>query len=309
MKSSTHVLLAASLVALGLRLARALAQKKYDPGASDSEIKIGNTNPYSGPASAYGTIGKSIAAYFKMVNEQGGINGRKVNFISYDDGYSPPKTVEMARKLVEQDEVLFVFQTLGTPSNTAIHKYMNMKKVPQMHVATGATKWNDPKNNPWTMGWQPNYQAEAKIYAQHILKTKPERQDRRALPERRLRQGLPEGLPRRPGRQEGHDRQGGVLRGERPDGRLADRAAAGLRRRRVLQHHHAEVRRAGDPQGLRHRLEAGAVPEQRLDRHRLGAHAGGPGQVGRPDHRWPTSRSRTTSSWRTTRRSCSGASS
>src|SRR5687767_10147143 len=150
------------------------AQKKYDPGASDTEIKIGNTNPYSGPASAYGAIGKSIAAYFKMVNEQGGINGRKVNFISYDDGYSPPRTVEMARKLVEQDEVLFVFQTLGTPSNTAIHKYMNMKKVPQMHVATGATKWNDPKNSPWTMGWQPNYQSEAKAYAQHILKTKPD---------------------------------------------------------------------------------------------------------------------------------------
>jgi branched-chain amino acid transport system substrate-binding protein len=152
----------------------AVAQKKYDPGASDTEIRIGNTNPYSGPASAYGTIGKSIAAYFKMVNDQGGINGRKVNFITYDDGYSPPRTVEMARKLVEQDQVLFVFQTLGTPSNTAIHKYMNMKKVPQMHVATGATKWNDPKGNPWTMGWQPNYQAEAKIYAQHILNTKPD---------------------------------------------------------------------------------------------------------------------------------------
>jgi branched-chain amino acid transport system substrate-binding protein len=160
------------LVAAGLAFP-ALAQKKYDAGASDKEIKIGNTNPYSGPASAYGTIGKSIAAYFKMVNDQGGINGRKVTFISYDDGYSPPRTVEMARKLVEQDEVLFVFQTLGTPSNTAIHKYMNMKKVPQMHVATGATKWNDPKGSPWTMGWQPNYQSEARIYAQHILKTKP----------------------------------------------------------------------------------------------------------------------------------------
>ena len=161
-------------LAIGLALALpATAQKKYDPGASDAEIKIGNTNPYSGPASAYGTIGKAIAAYFKMVNEQGGINGRKVNFITYDDGYSPPRTVEMARKLVEQDEVLFVFQTLGTPSNTAIHKYMNMKKVPQMHVATGATKWNDPKNHPWTMGWQPNYQSEAAAYAAHILKTKP----------------------------------------------------------------------------------------------------------------------------------------
>src|SRR3954469_15445348 len=166
--------LSVPLLALALAVPSAYAQKKYDPGASDSEIRIGNTNPYSGPASAYGTIGKSIAAYFKMVNEQGGINKRKVNFVSYDDGYSPPKTVEMVRKLVEQDEVLFVFQTLGTPSNTAIHKYMNMKKVPQMHVATGASKGNDPKGNPWTMGWQPSYQAEAKIYAQHILKTRPD---------------------------------------------------------------------------------------------------------------------------------------
>jgi branched-chain amino acid transport system substrate-binding protein len=160
-------------IALALAVPTAFGQKKYDPGASDTEIKVGNTNPYSGPASAYGTIGKTIGAYFKMVNEQGGINGRKVNWISYDDGYSPPKTVEMARKLVEQDQVLFLFQTLGTPSNTAIHKYMNMKKVPQLHVATGATKWDDPKNFPWTMGWQPNYQTEGRIYAQYILKEKP----------------------------------------------------------------------------------------------------------------------------------------
>jgi branched-chain amino acid transport system substrate-binding protein len=151
----------------------ALAQKKYDPGATDSEIRIGNTNPYSGPASAYGTIGKSIAAYFKMVNDQGGINGRKINFVSYDDSYSPPKTVEMARKLVEQDQVLFLFQTLGTPSNTAIHKYMNNLKVPQLNVATGASKWNDPKNFKWTMGWQPNYHTEGMIYAKHIMTTKP----------------------------------------------------------------------------------------------------------------------------------------
>src|SRR2546426_4231414 len=162
-----------TLAALALATPLAFAQKKYDQGASDTEIRIGNTNPYSGPASAYGTIGKSIAAYFRMVNDQGGINGRKVNFISYDDGYSPPKTVEMVRKLVEQDNVLFVFQTLGTPSNTAIHKYMNMKKVPQLFVATGATKWNDPKNFPWTMGWQPNYQTEGQVYARHILQTKP----------------------------------------------------------------------------------------------------------------------------------------
>ena len=140
----------------------ALAQKKYDQGASDTEIKIGNTNPYSGPASAYGTIGKTIEAYFKKVNAEGGINGRKINFISYDDGYSPPKAVEQVRKLVESDEVLLVFQPLGTPSNTAIQKYMNSKKVPQLFVATGATKWGDPKNFPWTMGWQPNYQSEGR---------------------------------------------------------------------------------------------------------------------------------------------------
>jgi branched-chain amino acid transport system substrate-binding protein len=163
-----------TLLVLALAAPVVQAQKKYDPGASDTEIRIGNTNPYSGPASAYGTIGKAIAAYFKMVNDQGGINGRKINFISYDDGYSPPKTVEMVRKLVEQDQVLFVFQTLGTPSNTAIQKYMNTRKVPQLHVATGATKWNDPKNNPWTMGWQPNYQTEAQVYARHILQTKPD---------------------------------------------------------------------------------------------------------------------------------------
>ena len=153
--------------------APAVAQKKYDAGASDKEIKVGNTNPYSGPASAYGVIGKSIAAYIKMTNEKGGVNGRQINWISYDDGYSPPKTVEMARKLVEQDQVLFLYQTLGTPSNTAIHKYMNTMKVPQLHVATGASKWNDPKNFFWTMGWQPNYQDEAKVYAKHILQTKP----------------------------------------------------------------------------------------------------------------------------------------
>ena len=153
--------------------APAAAQKKYDAGANDKEIKIGNTNPYSGPASAYGQIGKAIAAYFKMVNDQGGVNGRKINFVSYDDSYSPPKTVEMARKLVEQDQVLFLFQTLGTPSNTAIHKYMNNMKVPQLYVATGASKWNDPKNFHWTMGWQPNYHTEGMIYAKHIMATRP----------------------------------------------------------------------------------------------------------------------------------------
>ncbi|HXW27713.1 MAG TPA: ABC transporter substrate-binding protein, partial [Xanthobacteraceae bacterium] len=152
----------------------AVAEKKYDPGASDSEIKIGNTNPYSGPASSYGTIGKAIAAYFTKVNAEGGINGRKITFISYDDGYSPPKTVEQARKLVESDEVLFLFQTLGTPPNTAIQKYMNAKKVPQLFVATGATKWGDYQNFPWTMGLQPTYQAEGHIYAKYLLEHHPQ---------------------------------------------------------------------------------------------------------------------------------------
>ena len=163
----------AALLAAALASPAALAQKKYDPGASDKEVLVGHINPYSGPASAYGTIGRVIAAYFKKVNEEGGVNGRQINMITYDDGYSPPKTVEMARKLVEQDKVLLIFQPLGTPPNSAIHKYMNAKKVPQLFVATGATKWNDPKAFPWTMGWQPNYQTEGRVYAQHILKTKP----------------------------------------------------------------------------------------------------------------------------------------
>jgi branched-chain amino acid transport system substrate-binding protein len=164
---------AASAVALA-STGSALAQKKYDTGASDTEIKIGNIMPYSGPASAYGVIGKTEAAYFNKINAEGGINGRKINFITYDDGYSPPKAVEQARKLVESDEVLLVFNPLGTPSNTAIQKYMNSKKVPQLFVATGATKWNEPKDFPWTMGWQPSYQSEARIYAKYLIKEKPD---------------------------------------------------------------------------------------------------------------------------------------
>ncbi len=163
----------AALAIAALTSSGALAQKKYDTGATDTEIKIGNIMPYSGPASAYGVIGKTEAAYFNKINAEGGINGRKINFISYDDGYSPPKTVEQARKLVESDEVLFIFNSLGTPPNSAIQKYMNTKKVPQLFVATGATKWNDPKDFPWTMGWQPNYQSESRIYAKYILKNVP----------------------------------------------------------------------------------------------------------------------------------------
>jgi branched-chain amino acid transport system substrate-binding protein len=147
----------------------ALAKGKYDFGASDTEIKIGHTNPYSGPASAYGVIGKAIEAYWKAVNDQGGINGRKINFISRDDGYSPPKMVEVVRQLVEQEKVLCLFNTLGTPTNTAIHKYMNARKVPHLFLATGASKWGKPKEFPWTMGWQPDYHTEGVIFARHIL--------------------------------------------------------------------------------------------------------------------------------------------
>ncbi len=162
-----------AVIAFAVMSGSALAQKKYDTGATDTEIKLGNIMPYSGPASAYGVIGKIEDAYFKMINEQGGINGRKIKFISYDDAYSPPKAVEQARKLVESDEVLFLFGPLGTPSNSAIQKYLNSKKVPQLFVATGATKFGDYKDFPWTMGWQPAYQSEGRIYATYLLKEKP----------------------------------------------------------------------------------------------------------------------------------------
>ena len=152
----------------------ARAARKYGPGASDSEIRIGNTGPYSGPLSNASPIPISMSAYFKMINDQGGINGRKITWISYDDAYSPPKTVEMTRKLVEQDEVLFIAGAVGTPTNSAVWHYMNQKKVPQLFVSTGATKWNDPKGHPWTMGFFVSYQAEGRIYAAYILKNKPD---------------------------------------------------------------------------------------------------------------------------------------
>jgi branched-chain amino acid transport system substrate-binding protein len=165
-----------ALIVLGLSVTAdpASAEKKYDPGASDSEIKIGNIMPYSGPLSAYALIGRTQAAFFTKVNAEGGVNGRRISFISYDDAFSPPKTVEQARKLVESDEVLLIFQSLGTPTNNAIQKYMNQKKVPQLFVATGATKFGDPKNFPWTMGWQPTYQTEGRIYARFLLQNHPD---------------------------------------------------------------------------------------------------------------------------------------
>jgi branched-chain amino acid transport system substrate-binding protein len=163
-----------SAVSLGFASVLAFAAGQYGPGASDSEIKIGNTSPYSGPVSALGALGKAEAAYFAMINDQGGINGRKINLLTRDDGYSPPKTVEQTRKLVEEDQVLLIFGTVGTPPNTAIWDYLNDHKVPQLFIATSAEKWNDPKHHPWTMAWSPAYQAEARIYGRYILKNLPD---------------------------------------------------------------------------------------------------------------------------------------
>src|SRR5580700_3672683 len=173
MRNSVFHLVTATVPALALSASSAHAQKKYDTGARDTEIKIGQTVPCSGPAAAYATIGKTQAAYIRMVNEQGGINGRKINFIQYDDAYSPPKAVEQVRKLVESDEVLLTFQVLGTPVNAAVQKYLNSKKVPQLYASTGASRFTDPKNFPWTMGFNPNYFVEGRIYGQYILKTYP----------------------------------------------------------------------------------------------------------------------------------------
>src|SRR6202158_3641748 len=171
--TSRLAIASAAFVILAASSSGALAQKKYDTGATDTEIKIGNIMPYSGPASAYGVIGKTEEAYFRKINAEGGINGRKINFISYDDAYSPPKTVEQTRKLVESDEVLFVFNALGTATNSAVQKYLNAKKVPQLFVSSGAAKWNDPGNFPWTMGFTPSYQNEGRTYAKYLLKEKP----------------------------------------------------------------------------------------------------------------------------------------
>jgi branched-chain amino acid transport system substrate-binding protein len=173
MRNGILHLATATALTLALSVSAANAQKKYDPGASDTEIKVGQTMPFSGPASAYSSIGKTQAAYFKMINDQGGVNGRKINLIQYDDAYSPPKAVEQIRKLVESDEVLLTFQIIGTPVNAAVQKYLNSKKVPQLFAATGASRFTDPKNFPWTMGFNPNYFVEGRIYGQYILKEHP----------------------------------------------------------------------------------------------------------------------------------------
>jgi branched-chain amino acid transport system substrate-binding protein len=177
LRTTVHPRFAATAMSWALTLmlcSAAFAQKKYDVGATDTEIKLGNIVAYSGPVSSLGVIARTEAAYFKKINDEGGINGRKINFISYDDAYSPPKSVEQARKLVESDEVLLIFNPVGTPSNIAIQKYLNARKVPQLFVGTGAARWNDPAEFPWTMGWQPNYQSEGRIYAKYLLREKPD---------------------------------------------------------------------------------------------------------------------------------------
>ena len=227
-----------------------------------------------------------------MVNDKGGINGRKVNFITYDDGYAPPKTVEMVRKLVEEDKVLFVFQTLGTPPNTAIHKYMNGKKVPQLFVATGASKWGNPKEFPWTMGWQPDYVTEAAIYAKHILANVKDAKIGVLMQNDDYGKDYFNGFKAGPRQGRRQDRAGRDLRGGRSDGRQPDDPAQELRRQRVLQHHHAEVRGAGDQEGRRDRLEAGALPQQRVGLGRLGHEAGRLRERRRASSRRTTSRTR-----------------
>ena len=241
------------------------AQKKYDPGATDTEIKIGNIMPYSGPASAYATIGKTEAAYFNKLNSEGGINGRKINFISYDDGYSPPKTVEQARKLVEADEVLLIFNPLGTPGNTAIQKYMNAKKVPQIFVSSGAAKWNDPKNFPWTIGWQPNYQTEARIYAAYILKNYPGKTIGVLYQNDDFGKdyviGLRDGLGDQANKLIVME---SLLRDLLADGRFPGRSDQERQSGHFHQHLDAEIRGAGDQENRRVEMDSGPLPHQRV---------------------------------------------
>ena len=251
------------------------AQKKYDPGATDTEIKIGNIMPYSGPASAYATIGKTEAAYFNKINAEGGINGRKINFMSYDDGYSPPKTVEQARKLVESDEVLLIFNPLGTPGNSAIQKYMNAKKVPQIFVSSGAAKWNDPKNFPWTMGWQPSYQVEARIYAAYILKNYPGKTIGVLYQNDDFGKdyitGLREGLGEQAGKL---ILVGDLLRNVLADGGLAGGPDQGRQPGHLRQHFDAEICSASDQEDRRTGLASRAVPDQRVGLDRRSDEAG-----------------------------------
>ena len=278
MQKRRLITLAAIATAAAITATAANAQKKYDPGASDTEIKIGNIMPYSGPASAYGVIGKAEAAYFNKINAEGGINGRKINFISYDDAFSPPKAVEQARKLVESDEVLLVFQPLGTQSNSATQKYMNTKKVPQLFVATGATKWGDPKNFPWTMGWQPNYQSEGRIYAAYILKNYPNGKIAA------LWQNDDAGKDQMKGLRDGLGDKAGMIIADKSyevSDPTVDSQIVALKdfgRRHFRDVGGAKGRGAGDPKGRRTRLEAGVFSRQRIDLGCNGSQAGRPRQ-------------------------------
>ena len=252
----------------------AFAQKKYDDGATDTEIKIGHTSPYSGPASSYGQIGKTIEAYWKSVNEAGGINGRKIKFITLDDGYSPPKMVELVRQLVEQDKVLCTFKHARHADQHGDPQYMNQKKVPMLYVATGASKWGKPKEFPWTMGFQPDYHTEGVIYAKHILANVKDAKIGVLMQNDDYGKDYLEGFKEGLGKEAGKIVKHVTYEVTDPDGRQPDHPAQGFRRQRLLQHRHAQGRRPGDPQGGRHRLEAGAVPQQRVGLGRLGHEAG-----------------------------------
>ncbi len=251
MAQTRGILLASLMLGLSMSMDPAAAQKKYDPGATDSEIKIGNIMPYSGPLSAYALIGRTEAAFFTKINAEGGINGRKIKFITYDDAFSPPKTVEQARKLVESDEVLLIFQSLGTPTNNAIRPYMNMKKVPQLFVATGATHFGEGKSFPWTMGWQPTYQTEGRIYAKYILQNLPQGKIGILYQNDDSGRDYVEGTQRRPWRRgsEAHDCGRNPLRSLGADCQLADCYAQNHGRRHFFQRELPEIRRTGDQEG------------------------------------------------------------
>ena len=244
---------------------------EYSPGASDTEIKIGNTMPYSGPASGYSAIGKSLSAYFAIINDQGGINGRKINFISRDDAYSPPKTVEVVRKLVEEDQVLMVFQSLGTPPNLAIRGYLNDNKIPQLFVGSGADQWNDPKHYPWTMGWQPSYGTEARIFARYVLENLPDAKIAVLYQNDDFGKDYVNGMRSGLG-----DKAGKMIVATQsyettdPTVELAGLGVAGKRRRCVADRSHSQIHHARDPQGLRYRLAPDAVCQFGLYIRRIG---------------------------------------
>ena len=242
---------ALALLALGLAATPALSQKKYGPGVTDKEIKIGTTTPFSGPASAYSAGAVSATAWFQKINDEGGVNGRKINYIALDDAYSPPKTVEQIRKLIESEEVLFLVNPVGTATNNAVVKYINQKQVPHLFIGTGATMFNDPEQFPWTMSWTPHYASEGEIYAKYILQIEARCEDRHHLAERRSRARLHPRLQARARRQgRDHDRLGADLQHHRSHGRLADRFAEVGRRRCAGDLRGAEILGAGDPQGL-----------------------------------------------------------